>query len=155
MDVGDGLVPSATPAANGHGVSADAFNLGAERDEKLGEVLNVWLAGSVAEHSGTGCCGGSDQRVLGGGDARLVEENIRPPEAVDAHVDHLAVGEAGAELLEGEEMCIESAPTNDVAARRRKRHLPTAREERRSEKDRRPDLRAQRRIEVRRPESLA
>jgi hypothetical protein len=52
-------------------------------------------------------------------------------------------------------MCIESAPTNDVAARRRKRHLPTAREERRSEKDRRPDLRAQRRIEVRRPESLA
>ena len=46
------------------------------RDEEVREVLHVRLAGGVAEDRRALGGDGRGERVLGGGDARLVEEDV-------------------------------------------------------------------------------
>ena len=60
----------------------------------------------------------------------------------------------GAEPLEREEVRVEAAAADHVAARRRQLDLAAAREQRRGEQDRRANARAQRRVERRRAHRL-
>ena len=62
--------------------------------------------------------------------------------------------EGRAELLEREEVRVDAAAADDVAARRRQLDLAAAREQRRGEEDRRADLPAELRIELRGPNDL-
>ena len=48
----------------------------AERDQEIGEVLHMRLGGGVAQVGRALGRDGRDQRVLGGGDAGLVEEDV-------------------------------------------------------------------------------
>ena len=61
-------------------VGADALDLGAERDEKMTEILHVRLARRVAQDRRSGRRHGSHEGVLGAGDAWLVEEHVGPAE---------------------------------------------------------------------------
>jgi hypothetical protein len=112
------------------------------------EILDVGLAGRVPQYRCAlrGRCG--DQGVLGRGDAGFVEEDIRSTKAVHPHLDQLTVGERGAELFERKEMGVQPAPADDISARRRKRHLPAAREQRSRQEDGCTDLGAENRIEI-------
>src|SRR5450759_823481 len=146
---------SERPAAmNGHRVGADALDLRSQRAEKMRQVLDVGLARGVAKNGGAGRCRRRHQRVLGCGDTRLVEKHVGAAEAVDAHLDHLAVRELGAELLESEEVGVEPSASDHVAAGWWQRHVSAAREKGRGEKDRRSDLGAQHRIEIGRTQFL-
>src|SRR3954471_7555342 len=99
-----------------HRVRSDAFYLSAERDQEVRKILDVRLARGVPKHSGSRRSGSRHQRVLRRGDARLVEKDIGALEPVDAHLDHFAVREFRTELLQREEVRVESSPTNDIAA---------------------------------------
>src|SRR3954469_22105941 len=131
-----------------HGVRADALDVGAERDEEVREILDVGLAGGVSQHGRAPRGGGGNERVLRRRDTGFVEENIRAAEAVDLHVDHLAVRELRTELLEREEVGVESAAADHIPARRRERHLPATRKQGSSEQNRRANLGAKCRIEI-------
>src|SRR3954468_23124399 len=93
-------------AVDGHGVRAHPFDLRAECDQKMCEILDVRLTGSVAKDGGARCGGCGDQSILCRGNARLVQKNIRAAKPVDTHLDHLAVRELGAELLERQKVGI-------------------------------------------------
>ena len=74
---GVGRAAERTSAFDGVDVGADAVDLGAHGHQRPGEILDVGLAGGIAEH---GAALGRDrrhQRVLRPGDARLVEEDVR------------------------------------------------------------------------------
>ncbi len=58
-------------------VRLDPFDPGAERAEEAAQVLDVRLAGGVAEHRLALRQDGGHDRVLGRHDARLVEEDPR------------------------------------------------------------------------------
>src|SRR2546423_1983189 len=125
---------------NGHGVRPNAFDLRAEGDQELREVLDMGLAGSVAENRGSLRRCRRHQCVFGGRDARLVEKDVGTAESIYLHVDHLAVRELGAELLESEEVGIESASTNDVTAGWGEGDTSRPSEERSREQDRRAEF---------------
>ena len=95
-------------------------------------------------------CGGDrgHQRVLGRGDARLVEEHVRALQARQPQFQPRGCRDGGAELLEGQEMRVEPAPADDVAAGRRQHHLAAARQQRPRQQDRGADPRAELRIEI-------
>ena len=57
-------------------------------------------------------------------------------------------GDGGAQLLEGEEMRVQTPPADDVAAGRRQRHLAAAGEQRPGQQDRGADPRAELGIEI-------
>jgi hypothetical protein len=63
-------------AVDDDGVGADALDLGAERDQEVGEILYMRLGSGVAQVSGAAGGNGGDQRVFGGGDAGFVEEDV-------------------------------------------------------------------------------
>src|SRR6476660_7972725 len=96
------LAAQSATTLNSHGIRADTLDLGTQGDQEMGEVLHVGLAGSVAEDRGALGGGRRHQRVFSGGYAGLVEENVRAAKAVDAHLDHLAMSELRAELLESQ-----------------------------------------------------
>jgi len=85
----------------------------------------------------------ADQRVFGGGDAGLVEEHVRAPQFRRAELQPVRRGDGGAQLLEGEEMRVEAAAADDIAAGRRQRHLAAAGQQRAGEQDRGADPRAE------------
>src|SRR4029079_13810875 len=60
-------------AVDGHGIGAYTLDLGAERDQETGEVLDVRLAGRIAQHGRSlgGRCG--DEGIFRRGGAGLVE----------------------------------------------------------------------------------
>ena len=69
---------------------------------------------------------GCDQRVFGGGDAGLVEEDVGTVQFGRAEFQPVRRGDGGAQLLEGEKMRVEAAAADDIAAGRRQRHLAAA-----------------------------
>src|SRR5919197_697988 len=66
-------------------VRADALDPRAEGDEEAAEVLDVRLAGGVADHRLAAREHRGHDRVLGAGHARLVEEDVRAAKAVRPH----------------------------------------------------------------------
>ena len=88
------------------------------------------------------------QRILGRGDARLVEEDVGAPQFRGTELQPVGRLHRGAELLEGEEMGVEAPPADDVAAGRGQHHLAAAGEQRPRQQDRGADPRAENRIEI-------
>ena len=91
---------------------------------------------------------GCDQRVFGGGDAGLVEEHVRAPQLGRAELQPVRRGDGGAQLLEGEEMRVETTAADDIAAGRRQRHLAATGQQRPGQQDRGTDPRAEFGIEI-------
>jgi hypothetical protein len=89
-----------------------------------------------------------DQRVLGGGDARLIEEDVGAAQLRGVEFQLAGVLHGRTELLEGEEMGVEPSAADHVAAGRRQRHLAAAGKQGTGQQDRGPDPRAQIRIEI-------
>ncbi len=71
-----------------------------------------------------------------------------PFSRVGAELQPVGGGDRGAELLEGQEMRVETPAADDVAAGRRQRHLAAAGQQRPRQQDRGADPRAQLRIEI-------
>ncbi len=68
---------SESVALDAQDVRLDAVDVRAERVEEAAEILDVRLAGSVAEHGLALCERCTHHGVLRAGDARLVEEDAR------------------------------------------------------------------------------
>ncbi|MNY77786.1 hypothetical protein D3C86_2178080 [compost metagenome] len=71
--------PQWPPAMDGHGVGADALDMGAERDQEPGEILHMGLGGAVAQDRHTFCRDRGTQRILRCGHRGFVEEYVRAP----------------------------------------------------------------------------
>ena len=107
-------------------VGADALDLGAERDQEMREILHVRFGGGIAQIGGTVGGDRRDQRVFGGGDTRLVEEDVGALELRGTKLQPVRGGDGGAQLLEGQKMRVQTPPADHVAAGRRQRHLTAA-----------------------------
>ena len=105
------------------------------------------LARRVAEHRAALGHHRGHERVLGAGDAGLVEEDVGAGEALGLELVAVAHHDGGAELLQREEMGVHPAPADDVAARRGQGDRAEPREHRAGQQDRRADLGAERRVE--------
>ena len=116
-------------AADPEHVRLEPFDLGAKRDEEPAEILDVRLAGGVADHRLPGGERGSHDGVLGGHHARLVEEDVLALEAARAQVVARPDVDFGAELGQGVDVRIEPPPSDHVAAGRRRDGSAEAREE--------------------------
>jgi hypothetical protein len=108
----------------------------------------VRLARRVAEDGRPFGGDGGGEGILGGGDARLIEEDVRAAQTAGAENERLLEAEAGPELLQREDVRVDAPTTDDVTARRREPELASAREERSGEEDRRADLPTERGIEL-------
>ena len=92
------------------------------RAREVREVLDVRLAGGVAQDRRALGRDRGHERVLGAGDARLVEEDVGAAQAAARGTRYASSSSnVGAELLEREEVRVDAAPADDVAARRRQR----------------------------------
>ena len=81
------------------------------------------LAGGVPEHGAALRGHRRHQRVLGPGDAGLVEEDVGPDRALlGLELVAVADGHRGAQLLEGQEVGVDPAAADDVTAGRRQGH---------------------------------
>src|SRR5688572_10989436 len=130
-------------------IRPDPLDVGAERGEKMRQVLHVGLARRVAKHGGAGGGDSRGQRILGRGDAGLIEKDVGALELLRAQMERVADIVRRTELLEGEEVGIDAAPADDVATRRRQGDLAASREQRSGEEDRRAYLRRERAIDRR------
>jgi len=136
-------------------VGPDAADLGAHRHQHPAEPLHVRLAGGVHEDGLPVRQRRGHDHVLGGRHRGLVEEDLRarqPP--VGPQVVDLADLEAGAEGLEPQEVGVEAAAADDVAARRGQLDLAEAREDGPGEEDRRADAAGERGVDRRPGEVL-
>ena len=88
------------------------------------------------------------QGVLGRRHARLVEKDIGALELAGAEFEAVGGDDLRAELLEGEKMGVEPAPSDDIAAGRRQGDLAAAREQRPGQQDRGTDAGAELRVEL-------
>ena len=100
-------------------VRARPVDLRAERDQEVAEVLDVRLAGGIAENRRSARGDGRHERVLGAGDARLVEKHVGAAQARRREVEAVVQLERRAEALEREKMRVDAPPADDVAAGRR------------------------------------
>src|SRR5688572_12825524 len=136
--------PAKGPAAvDGDGVGADALDARAHGDEELGQILHVRFTRRVAEHRDALSGHGSGERVLGGGDARLIEEDVGATKALGAQDERVVEREAGPELLQREAVGIAASATDAVAPWRRQLDLAAPRGQRAGGEDRRADLPAE------------
>ena len=83
-------------AVDGDQVGADALDVGAHLHEHPRQILDVRLAGGVADHGGAGRQRGRHQRVLGGHHRRLVHEHVGRAQAARCaqHDLAFAIGDA-------------------------------------------------------------
>ena len=125
-----------------HGVGADAFDLRPQRHQEMREVLHMRLGCDIAQMRGAVGGDRGHQRILGGGYAGFVEENIRALETDGAEFQPVGGGDGSAELFERQKMGVEPAATDDVAAGRRQLDLAAARQQRSRQQDRGADPRA-------------
>ncbi len=123
-------------------------DLGAHGHEGAGQVLDVRLAGGVPEHGPALGGDGRHERVLGPGDAGLVQEDVVPHEPLlGLELVAVADGDRGAQLLERQEVGVDPAAADDVAAGRRQGHGAEAGQQRSRQQDRGADAGAELGIE--------
>src|SRR3989454_12299475 len=99
------------------------------------QILNVRLAGGVAQRGRAAGGARRHQGVFGRRDTRFVEENIGPGEALRFELVGGADGDFRPEPLEGEEMRIYAPPADHIATRRRETHAAEARQHGAREED--------------------
>src|SRR5213592_4092191 len=106
-------------AFDGERVRPDALDLRAQSRQKARQILNVRLAGGVAQRGRTAGGDRRHQGVFGRRDTRFVEKNIGPGEALRFELVGGADGDFRPEPLEGEEMRIHAPPADHIATRGR------------------------------------
>ena len=98
-------------------VRADAGDPRAQRVEEAAEPLHVRLAGRVQDDGGAQGDRGRHHRVLGGGDAHLVEEDLGAPEAaIEGEAQREPRLDPGPQRAEGEQVGVDAPPSDPVAA---------------------------------------
>src|SRR5215207_9421111 len=122
--------PDRPTAVNGDRIGSDPIDLRAEGAEEMREVLDVRLAGRVAQDRRPTRRSRGDQRVFGSCNAWLVEKNVRANQGLRAKLERVVGLDHRAKPLECEKVRVEPATPNDVTTWRRKRDLATAREQR-------------------------
>jgi hypothetical protein len=122
-------------AVDGELVGADPLDLRSQRHEEVREVLHVRLAGCVAQDGRALRQHRGGHRVLGAGDTRLVEEDVGAAQRLRLHRDDVRERVARTQLLEREEVRVESATADHVPARRRDGDATAAPEQRSGEQD--------------------
>ena len=146
----DAIRAAAEPvdAFDAEDVRADALDPRAEGVEEAAEVLDVRLAGRMADDRvALGEDGGHD-RVLGAHHRGLVEVHPLADEAVRAQVVGAVDLHLDAELGEGVDVGVEPPAPDHVAARRRHDGAAEARQERAGEQERRANLAAEVGVEL-------
>ncbi len=129
-------------------VRADALDLRADRHEEAAEILDVRLAGRVAEDRlSLGEHGGHD-RVLRSHDRRLVEVHARPSQPVGRELVDAVDRDVRAERGERVDVRVQPPPADDVATGRRNRDATEAREERSCQEERGADLARELGVEI-------
>ena len=108
------------------------------------------LAGGVLDDRGAEGERGGHDRVLGARDRGLVEEHVGADQLLRGGEDVLAAAglDGAAERLQGEDMGVDAAAADHVAARERQPHVAAAREQRPGEQDRGADLLADLRVRL-------
>src|SRR5215217_2768340 len=145
----DGVLAAAEPVdpLDGQEVGPDPGDAGPQADQEPAQVLDVGLAGGVADDRGPiGQHGGHDG-ILGGRDRRLVEEHRRPPEP--PHLQLQGPVEAGMDpqAAEGQQVGVEPPPADHVPAGRGQQAVAGPGDQRRRQQHRGPDAGAQGRVE--------
>ena len=135
-------------AVDAEDVRLDPLDLGAERDEEAAEVLDMRLAGGVADHRLALGEHGRHDDVLGRHHARLVEEDRLAAQPRRAHLEAAVDLDLDAELGEAVDVRVEPAPPDHVAAGRRHGRAAEAREQRAGEQERGADAAAQLLVEL-------
>ena len=130
-----------------HGVGADPLDRRAKRDEETGQILHVRLAGRVAQDRGPVGGDRGHQRVLGPRHAGFVEEDVGAPESTGTELVAVGGRDLGTQLFEGQEVGVHAPPPDHVASRGRQHNMPAPGEEGPGQEDRRPDVRAEPRVE--------
>src|SRR3989441_659232 len=124
-------------------VGTDPVDRGAEAREEPGQVLDVRLARGVADH---GRASGGDrghQGVLGGGHARLIEEDVRSGELARLELVGRADRDLRTQALQREKMRVHSTAADHIAAGWGQADAPETRQHRPREQDRCADPGAQ------------
>ena len=129
-------------------VRADALDPRTERDEEPAEILDVRLAGGVAEHGFAVGENRRHDRVLRPHDRRLVEVDARAREAVRGEVVDAVELDLGAQGGERVNVRVETPPPDHVPSGRRHRDASEAREQRPCEEERRADLSREAGVEI-------
>ena len=112
-----------------------------------GEILHVRLAGRVAQHGSAFGQHRRHERVLGAGDARLIQEDVFSLELLGLELVTIAHHDRSAEVLQRQKMGVHPAAADHVAAGRRQGDLAESRQQRTGQQDRSADLGAERRVE--------
>ena len=148
--------PSSCRAGDGQHVRADALDVGAHLHEHPREVLDVRLAGGVADDRRAGRQRGGHQRVLGRHDRRLVHEDVagaQPAARGGRARCRASCAKRRPERAEGVEVRVQAAAADDVAAGRRHVGLAEAGQQRAGEQERGADALGVRAVDVRRRRS--
>ena len=146
----DAIRAAAEPvdALDPENVRADSLDLGAEADEEAAEVLDMGLAGSVADDRLAFGEHRRHDRVLGAHHRRLVEVHPLADELLGAEVVGAVDLHRHAELGEGVDVGVEPAAPDHVASRGRHDGPAEAGEQRPGEQERRADLAAEIGVEL-------
>ena len=91
------------------------------------EILHVRLTGRIAKDRRSSRRGCGNKRILGGGNAGLIEKNVGTDQRLCAELELVVRVNVRAEPFECEEVRVEASATDDVSARRWQRDLATAR----------------------------
>ena len=131
-------------------VRLDPLDVRAERDEEAAEILDVRLAGGVADHRLAGREHGGHDRVLGRHHARLVEEDVLAAQAVRRRASRSASLERRSRRPSGRTRGCAGRAGGARSRRRRAaaRHAAEAREQRAGEQERGAHAPAELRVEL-------
>ncbi len=141
------------PAFHRHDVGADAVDVCAHGAQGTRHVLHVGFGRGVPEDRRSLGAHGRHQRILGGGHAWLVEEDLAAPKALRVQPVGGADLDGCPERFEGQEVGIQAAPTDHIAARGWQGDIAVPRQQWPGQEDRRADAGAERWVETLRPYS--
>ena len=120
-------------------IAADPVDPAAQADQIASQILHVRLAGGIAEDRGPRGRHRSHEGVLGRGDARLIQEDVRAAQRLRLELVRRADRDLGAQSFQREEVGVHPPATDHVAPGRRQVHPPEPRQHRPREQNGRAD----------------
>ena len=129
-------------------IGADALDGPAHGIDQAAEILDMWLAGGVLDDRGPARERGGHDRVFGARDRGFVEEHLGADQSLLGAEDVLAAArfDGAPERLQREDVGVDTAAPDHVAARERQPHVTATRQERPGEQERGADLLADLRV---------
>ena len=130
------------------GVGSDVLDAGAQGVQHVAQVLHMRLGGGIADDRLALGGHGRHDDVLGGGDAGLVQQDVRAGQAIGTEFEHAVVGDLRAQLLQRQDVRVQPAAADDVAAGRWQAQAPARGRDRSGQQDGGPNAPAQIRVEI-------